>query len=471
MHELRSWFDDRARRAPARRPHPVLDVTVTQPMLDLASRRRNRRPSGPPRPPGRRPPPAPRPPHARCSTSGASTSSPRPPLLPRGQQVLDRWPDAERVEVASHWNIPELHGDEANVDRWVRIKTEALVLGVKKSLAATPNGRSSDFIAPSTANGCAMACAYCYVPRRKGYSNPITVFANIEQITGYLCRHVGAAGRQARAEPVRPARVGLRPRREQRLLGRRDGQRQRARPRRPVPRPADREGVVRDEARQPRPARLGPAGPHPRPLLAHARPRRPAGRRPHVAHRRPDRRDRRLRRGRLRGAPQLQPGHRARRLARGLGRAARPGRGRHRRAGQGAAGLRGHHAHPQRGAARGQPRLAPEGRGGALAARPAAGQALASPAGGTSATAPATRAGTSPRSPTSSPSDCRPAGSGTRSERAVRGRCPGVCPPRRCRSSVSRRRAAGGARAGCPRRPNRGILVGKRFHICKGACR
>ena len=114
--------------------------------------------------------------------------------LPRGQQVLQRWPDAELVEVASHWQIPELHGDQANVARWVRIKTEALVLGVLKSLSARPNGRSSDFIAPSTANGCAMACAYCYVPRRKGYSNPVTVFANIDQITGYLARHIKRQG-------------------------------------------------------------------------------------------------------------------------------------------------------------------------------------------------------------------------------------------------------------------------------------
>jgi spore photoproduct lyase family protein len=114
--------------------------------------------------------------------------------LPRGQQVLARWPEAEVVEVASHWRIPELSGDEANVRRWVRIKTEALIVGVKKSLAAKPNGRSADFIAPSTANGCAMACAYCYVPRHKGYSNPITVFANIEQISGYLERHVARQG-------------------------------------------------------------------------------------------------------------------------------------------------------------------------------------------------------------------------------------------------------------------------------------
>ena len=124
--------------------------------------------------------------------------------LPRGQQVLSRWPDAERVEVDSHWRIPELAGDEANAARWVRIKTEALVLGVKKSLSARPNGRSSDFIAPSTANGCAMACAYCYVPRRKGFSNPITVFANIEQICGYTARHVARQGAKPAPDQVDP---------------------------------------------------------------------------------------------------------------------------------------------------------------------------------------------------------------------------------------------------------------------------
>jgi spore photoproduct lyase family protein len=114
--------------------------------------------------------------------------------LPRGQEIVARWPDADVVPVASHWQIPEVHGDETNVSRWVRIKTEALVLGVKKSLVTRPNGRSADFIAPSTANGCAMACSYCYVPRRKGYSNPVTVFANIDQITRHVARHVQKQG-------------------------------------------------------------------------------------------------------------------------------------------------------------------------------------------------------------------------------------------------------------------------------------
>lgn len=112
----------------------------------------------------------------------------------RGRAVLDRFPDAERIEVASHQAIPGLYGNEGNVEDWVRIKRETLVLGEKKSLSARRNERSSDWIAPSTANGCAMACSYCYVPRRKGYANPITVFANIDKIAGYLERHAARQG-------------------------------------------------------------------------------------------------------------------------------------------------------------------------------------------------------------------------------------------------------------------------------------
>ncbi len=70
------------------------------------------------------------------------------PASPRGQQVLARFPGAEVVEVPSHWKIAELHGNEGNVERWVRVKSETLVLGVKKSLTARPNGRSANWIAP-----------------------------------------------------------------------------------------------------------------------------------------------------------------------------------------------------------------------------------------------------------------------------------------------------------------------------------
>ena len=112
----------------------------------------------------------------------------------RGREMLGRFSNAERVEVASHWNIPELHGDGGDVGDWTKTKKTVLVLGVKKGLAIRSFYRSADFIAPSQANGCAMACSYCYVARRKGQANPITAFVNIEEILASVERHAAKQG-------------------------------------------------------------------------------------------------------------------------------------------------------------------------------------------------------------------------------------------------------------------------------------
>ncbi len=114
----------------------------------------------------------------------------------RGREILDRFPAAERREVRGHWQIPGLHGNEGSADSWVQIKRTVLVLGVRKSFPFRENGRSSDFVAPGIANGCAMACAYCYVPRRKGFANPITTFVNIEAIMRAIARHAGQMPRR-----------------------------------------------------------------------------------------------------------------------------------------------------------------------------------------------------------------------------------------------------------------------------------
>jgi spore photoproduct lyase len=123
---------------------------------------------------------------------------------PRGREVLARYPQAELIEVTSHWKIPELYGDEALAADWLRMKRDVLVLGVKKGLAMRPNGRSADFIAPSSSNGCAMACSYCYVPRRKGYANPVSVFVNIDNITRVIERHAGRLGVKAEPNSIDP---------------------------------------------------------------------------------------------------------------------------------------------------------------------------------------------------------------------------------------------------------------------------
>ncbi|WP_422931601.1 spore photoproduct lyase family protein [Singulisphaera sp. PoT] len=111
-----------------------------------------------------------------------------------GRDVLERFPEARVEIVEGHWKIPGLFGNEGNVESWNRIKSSVLVLGLKKGLEFIRNGRSADFIAPSTANGCVMSCAYCYVPRNKGYANPITVFVNIDAICGAIARHARKLG-------------------------------------------------------------------------------------------------------------------------------------------------------------------------------------------------------------------------------------------------------------------------------------
>lgn len=116
----------------------------------------------------------------------------------RGREILERFPRAERREVASHWQIPGLHGNAGGVEDWVQLKRTVLVLGARKSFPFRDNGRSSDFVAPGVSNGCAMACAYCYVPRRKGFANPITTFVNIEAVSRAIARH---AARQPAARP------------------------------------------------------------------------------------------------------------------------------------------------------------------------------------------------------------------------------------------------------------------------------
>jgi spore photoproduct lyase family protein len=106
--------------------------------------------------------------------------------------------------VASHWKIPELFGFEGSVNDWIRNKRNVLILGIKKSLSARPNSRSSHWIAPSESNGCTMSCSYCYVPRRKGFANPITIFVNIQQIIGYLRRHAVRQGMKVTSDPIDP---------------------------------------------------------------------------------------------------------------------------------------------------------------------------------------------------------------------------------------------------------------------------
>ena len=122
----------------------------------------------------------------------------------RAREILEKYPDARLIEVASHNKIPELYGFEGAVDDWLWNKKNILILGEKHALTARPNTRSSHWVAPSQSNGCTMSCSYCYVPRRKGYANPITIFVNIEKIIGYLERHASRQGPKILPDAIDP---------------------------------------------------------------------------------------------------------------------------------------------------------------------------------------------------------------------------------------------------------------------------
>ncbi len=110
------------------------------------------------------------------------------------EKIINKFPDAVVKEVESHWQIPDLF--EAEASDWMRTKREHLVLGIKSGLTHTKNGRSADFIAASNSNGCLSSCQYCYVARRKGGSNPLTIFINIEEIAASIRKHQKKLGQK-----------------------------------------------------------------------------------------------------------------------------------------------------------------------------------------------------------------------------------------------------------------------------------
>lgn len=101
------------------------------------------------------------------------------------RQLLQQYPDAELVQVKQHNRLPEMDMHH------YKAKSELLVLGRLKTRECKWSGRSSDYIAPSLANGCFGGCTYCYVDRHKKI-NPITIFTNIDEILETVDKHAMA---------------------------------------------------------------------------------------------------------------------------------------------------------------------------------------------------------------------------------------------------------------------------------------
>ncbi len=104
-------------------------------------------------------------------------------LNTRGKLVTDQYPDAELLPIKQHNKLPDIEIGH------YKAKSDLLVLGKLKTQECKWSGRSSDYIAPSLANGCFGGCAYCYVDRHKRI-NPITIFTNVDENMATVNKHV-----------------------------------------------------------------------------------------------------------------------------------------------------------------------------------------------------------------------------------------------------------------------------------------
>jgi spore photoproduct lyase len=104
-------------------------------------------------------------------------------LNQRGREIIEQFPEALTEEIKQHNRLPHLDAGH------YKIKSDVIVLGTLKSQQCKWSGRSSDYIAPSLANGCFGGCTYCYVDRNKPV-NPITLFTNTDEILTSIDRHV-----------------------------------------------------------------------------------------------------------------------------------------------------------------------------------------------------------------------------------------------------------------------------------------
>ncbi len=104
-------------------------------------------------------------------------------LNERGKDIIQQYNPVEVLQTPQHNRLPPLEIGH------YKAKSDILVLGRLKTLQCKWSGRSADYIAPSFANGCFGACAYCYVDRHKPV-NPITLFTNVEEILQTIDKHV-----------------------------------------------------------------------------------------------------------------------------------------------------------------------------------------------------------------------------------------------------------------------------------------
>ena len=104
---------------------------------------------------------------------------------PLGKQLLEKYKDIPKIEIANHNNIEEMRKRE-NKD-FSELK-RYLIIGTRKTHKFVENHKVSDFLVPYTSSGCTAACMYCYLVCNYNKCSYLRLFVNREQMLNKIIR-------------------------------------------------------------------------------------------------------------------------------------------------------------------------------------------------------------------------------------------------------------------------------------------
>ena len=96
-----------------------------------------------------------------------------------GKQLMEKYKDVPKVEIASHNAIEEMRKKENK--EFVNMKRN-LIIGVRKTHKFVENHKVSDYLVPYTSSGCIAMCMYCYLVCNFNKCSYMRLFVNREQM-------------------------------------------------------------------------------------------------------------------------------------------------------------------------------------------------------------------------------------------------------------------------------------------------
>ncbi len=98
---------------------------------------------------------------------------------PLGKELMEKYKEVPKIEIASHNNIEEMRKKENK--EFVNMKRN-LIIGIRKTHKFVENHKISNYLVPYTSSGCIASCMYCYLVCNYNKCAYLRLFVNREQM-------------------------------------------------------------------------------------------------------------------------------------------------------------------------------------------------------------------------------------------------------------------------------------------------